>query len=82
MHRLLGNEGTLVLNVAARVEAYIDEILARLMKLFAQVYKLQPSEENSNIVVIGVKHSQVVDAMQREALLNKWLMVSQIISLW
>ena len=79
MHRLLGDEGILVLNVAARDEAYMEEILTRLTKLFAQVYKLQPSEENLNIVVIGVKQSQVVDAKQRDALLDKWLKVSYII---
>ena len=75
MHLLLANEGALVLNVAARVEAYLTEILNRLAKLFVQVYKIQASEENLNIVVVGVKHSQVLDATQREALLSKWLKV-------
>ena len=79
IHRLLDDEGILVLNVAARVDAYVTEIITRLAAHFAQVYKLQPSEENLNIVLIGIKHSLALDVAQREALLSKWLKVSRSI---
>ena len=79
MHHLLDDQGLLVVNVASRVDAFIKHMIERMTQIFAQVYKIQASEEDLNIIVVGVKHSSTLDMDQREALLNKWLKVFHLL---
>lgn len=82
IHSSLLEGGLLLINVAAREEAYTRDLCRDLREIFqadsglGQVYQLRPAEETVNAVVVACKGAQSPMSMeQREELLRKWTKV-------